>query len=71
MVNSIDCLYTYRGRASLGRDALRAWSGWASLEIHGPRHKSDHGLRYYKPDHGPHYKLNRQLRHRAAGPSGQ
>ena len=36
-----------------------------------PRHKSDHGPRYYKPDHGPYYEPDRQLRHRAAGPSGQ
>jgi hypothetical protein len=32
-------LFTCRGRAS--RYALRAWSGWASSVIHGPRHKPD------------------------------
>jgi hypothetical protein len=46
------------------RDALRAWSGWASSVINWPRHKPDHGPRSYKPDQGP-----RQLHHRAAGPA--
>ncbi len=35
------------------RDALQAWSGWASSVIHGPRLEPDHGPRYYKPDRGP------------------
>ncbi len=53
------------------RDALRAWSGWASSVIHGPRLEPDHGPRYYKPDHWPHYEPDRRLHHHAAGPSGQ
>ncbi len=68
---SIDCLSNYHGRVS--RDVLRAWSGWASPVIHGPRHEPGHGQRYYKPDHGPRYELGRQLelRHLAAGSLGQ
>jgi hypothetical protein len=41
------------------RDALRAWSGWASSVIHGPRLEPDHGQHYYKPDHWQHYELDR------------
>jgi hypothetical protein len=41
---SIDCLFKHHGRAS--RDALRAWSGWASSVIQGQRHKLDRGPRY-------------------------
>ncbi len=46
---SCDCLIKYHGRAS--QVALRAWSGWASTMIHGPR---------YKPDYGPCYAPDRQ-----------
>ncbi len=43
-VNRTYCLCKHYGPASPGRDALvRAWSGWASAVVHGPRHEPDRG----------------------------
>ncbi len=64
---SCDCLSKYHGRAS--RDALRAWSGWASTVIHGPRYEPDYGPRY-EQDYGPRYASGRRAALRA-GPPGR
>ncbi len=54
------------------RDALRAWSGWASTVIHGQRHELEH-LQHYELNRGLGlcYEQDLLLRHSATGPSGQ
>jgi hypothetical protein len=61
------CLSKYHGRTS--RDALRAWSGWASTVIHGPRYEPDCGQRY-EPGCGPRHASGRRTTSRF-GPQGR
>ena len=67
---SCDCLSKYHGRAS--RDALRAWSGWASTVIHGPRYEPDYGPRY-EQDYGQRYAPSHRAPPRVGrfGPPGR